>query len=99
MDLRYDVVVWIDLDRDGMGRDGRPKGRSSNPARVKNCLFSILSRLALCSTQPPMQWVPGTLSKGVKKLGREADYSPTNAYVKKTWIYTFTPHTSSRRRD
>jgi hypothetical protein len=29
---------------------------------------------------------------GVKRLGREADHSPpTNAKVKKTWIYTFTP--------
>jgi hypothetical protein len=30
-----------------------------------------------------------TLSAGVKRPGREADHSPpTNAEVKKTWIYT-----------
>jgi hypothetical protein len=36
--------------------------------------------------QPPIQWVPG----------READHSPTSGVqVKKTWIYTSTPHTPS----
>jgi hypothetical protein len=27
-------------------------------------------------TQPPIQWVPGTLSLGVKQMWREADHSP-----------------------
>jgi hypothetical protein len=32
----------------------------------------------------------------VKRQEREADHSPrTNAQVKKTWNYTFTPHTPS----
>jgi hypothetical protein len=32
------------------------------------------------------------LSPGVKRPGRDADYSPpTSAENKKTWIYTFTP--------
>jgi hypothetical protein len=36
------------------------------------------------STQPPTQWVPGALSQGVKRLGREADHSPlSSAEVKK----------------
>jgi hypothetical protein len=30
----------------------------------------------LRSTQPPIQWVPGALSPGVKRQGREADHSP-----------------------
>jgi hypothetical protein len=34
------------------------------------------SRPALGSTQLPIQWVPGTLSPGVKRQGREADHSP-----------------------
>jgi hypothetical protein len=38
----------------------------------------------------------GALSAGVKRPGREADYStPASAKVKKTWINTSTPHTSS----
>jgi hypothetical protein len=33
-----------------------------------------------------------TLSPGIKRPGREADYSPqTSAEVKNTWIYTSTP--------
>jgi hypothetical protein len=31
---------------------------------------------ALGPTQPPIQWVPGALSLGVKRPGREADHSP-----------------------
>jgi hypothetical protein len=43
-------------------------------------------------TQPPIQWVLGALSTGVKRPGREADHSPpTSAEVKKMWLYTATP--------
>jgi hypothetical protein len=71
---------------------GRSRGRSSSPGRVKNFLFPKLSRPALKSTQPPIQWVPGALSLGVKRPGREVDHSPpTSAEVKKMWIYTSTP--------
>jgi hypothetical protein len=43
-------------------------------------------------TQPPIEWVPGTLSPGVKRQGREADHStPASAEVKKMWFYTSTP--------
>jgi hypothetical protein len=77
---------------------GRPRGRSWNHGRVKNFLFSTSSRPALGSTEPPIQWVPGALFAGVKRLGREADRSPlTSAEVKKEWIYTSTPHTPSRQ--
>jgi len=42
--------------------------------------------------QPPIQWVPGSLSLGVEQLGHEADYSPPcSAEVKNSWSYTFTP--------
>jgi hypothetical protein len=41
------------------------------------------------STQPPVQCVPGDLSLGVKRSGRETDHSlPASAEVKKMWIYT-----------
>jgi hypothetical protein len=73
-------------------RAGRRRGRSSNPNKVKNDLFSTSCRLALGSTQPSTQWLPGALSPGVKRPGREADQSPpTNAEVNKMWIYTSTP--------
>jgi hypothetical protein len=49
------------------------------------------SRPALGPTQPRIQWASGTLSPEVKRPGREADHSPpTNAEVKKMWIYTST---------
>jgi hypothetical protein len=65
---------------------------SSSPGSVKNFLFSKSSTPALGSTQPPIQWVPGVLSPGVKQPGREANHSPpASAEVKKMWIYTSTP--------
>jgi hypothetical protein len=68
------------------------RGRSSSPGRVKNFLFSTVSRPALGSTQPPIQLVPGALSHRVKRQGRETDHSPAaNAEVKKMPIYTHTP--------
>jgi hypothetical protein len=40
------------------------------------------------STQPRIQWVPGTISLGVKRPGREADHSPpSSAEVKNAWSY------------
>jgi hypothetical protein len=40
----------------------------------------------------PNQWIPGTLSPGLKLSGRGADHSPpTDAEVKKMWLYTSTP--------
>jgi hypothetical protein len=46
-------------------------------------LIITASRPALGPTQPPIQWVPGALSLGVKRPGRKADHSPpTNAEVK-----------------
>jgi hypothetical protein len=52
----------------------------------------LMFRMALGSTQPPIQWVPGALSLGVKQLGREADNSPSSTVkAKNTWSYTSTP--------
>jgi hypothetical protein len=35
-------------------------------------LFTTASRMALGPTQSPIQWVPGALSLGAKRPGREA---------------------------
>jgi hypothetical protein len=41
--------------------------------------------------QPSIQWVPGALSLGVRRPGREADHSsPSSAGVKNAWNYTST---------
>jgi hypothetical protein len=39
-------------------------------------LFTTASRTALGPTQPPIQWVPESLSLGVKRPGGEACHSP-----------------------
>jgi hypothetical protein len=55
-------------------------------------LFTTASRTALEPTQPPIQWVPGAFSLGIKRPGCEADHSPpSSAEVKNTWSYTSTP--------
>jgi hypothetical protein len=54
--------------------------------------FSTVSRPALGPTQPPIQWVLGSFSPGLKQLGCEADHSPiSSAKVKNVWHYTSTP--------
>jgi hypothetical protein len=40
---------------------------------VKNFYFSM-SRPALGPTKPRIQWVPGALSPGVKRSGRETNH-------------------------
>jgi hypothetical protein len=46
-------------------------------------LFTTASRPALEPAQPPIQWVPGALSLGIKRLKREAHHSsPSSAEVK-----------------
>jgi hypothetical protein len=47
--------------------------------RVGIYLFATASRTALGPTQTIIQWVPGSLSLGVKRLGREADHSPPSS--------------------
>jgi hypothetical protein len=67
------------------GLDDRPVGVR---VPVGSKLFSTLCRPALGPNQPPIQWVAGTLSPGVKRPGREADHSRTSAKFKKISKYT-----------
>jgi hypothetical protein len=39
-------------------------------------LITSVSRPTLVPTQPPIKWVPGTFSLGVKQEDDEADHSP-----------------------
>jgi hypothetical protein len=89
----YIQVFSVVSTTTGYGLEDRGVGVPS-PGRVKNFLFA-LSIPALRTTQPPIQWVPGPLSPGVKLPGREVDHSPpTSAEVKK--IHAL-PHTPSWR--
>jgi hypothetical protein len=42
--------------------------------------------MALGPTQPPIQWVLGALSLGVKRPGHEADHSPPSSAEFKEWV-------------
>jgi hypothetical protein len=64
------VATSVGMSRDssvgivtGYGLDDRGGG-SLSPGRVNNFHFSISSRPALGSIQPPIKWVPGALSRG-----------------------------------
>jgi hypothetical protein len=47
--------------------------------RGKIFLYSTQSIPALGPNQPPIQWVSGALSPGVKRMGREGDRSPPSS--------------------
>jgi hypothetical protein len=51
-----------------------------------------MPRPALGSAQPPVQWVVGAFSLGIKQPECEANHSsPSSAKVKKCWSHTTTP--------
>jgi hypothetical protein len=51
-----------------------------------------VSRPAPGPNQPPIPWVPGAPSLGVKRWRRESNHSPpTGAEIKNEWSYTSTP--------
>jgi hypothetical protein len=54
----------------------RREHRGSIPDSGKIFLFFIVSRWNLRPTQPPIKWVPGALSSGMKRQERETDHSP-----------------------
>jgi hypothetical protein len=62
-------------------------------------LFTTASRTALGSTRPPIQWVPGALSLGIKRPRSEADHSaPSSAEVEeREELYLHSPYTPSWR--
>jgi hypothetical protein len=55
-------------------------------------LLATTPRQAQGATQPPIQWVLGALTPGIKGPGREVDHlPPASAEVKNGWSYTSTP--------
>jgi hypothetical protein len=86
LDVRQDSAVSI------VNKAGQLRGWSSSPDGGETFLISTSCRLVLGPTQPPIQWVLGTLSKGVKQLGLEASHQPpVSAKVKNMWICTSAP--------
>jgi hypothetical protein len=61
------------------GLDDRAIGVGS-PAGQRIFPLTCVFRPALGPTQPPVQWVPGVLSPGVKaRPGRDTDHSPPSS--------------------
>jgi hypothetical protein len=54
-----------------------PHGQISHHMSKKFRVFNL--KFPLWPTQPPNHWVPGALSLGVKRPGREADHSPPSS--------------------
>jgi hypothetical protein len=78
------MLLGYEMD-DGVSRVRFPEG-------LVIFLFITTSRPAPRPTQPPIQWVRGTLSLGVKWPGREADHlPPSSTEVKNAWNYTSAP--------
>jgi len=67
---------------------------SQFPQAKDNILFSKMPRVALGSSQCPIQWAMGATVTGEKQSGHEADHSsPYKAEVTYEWSYTSTsPH-------
>jgi hypothetical protein len=92
---KYFEILHLYIRRDSVVGIASDYGLDDQGVRVRvpvgPRMFSKSSRPALGSTQPPIQWVPGVFSSGVKRPGCEADHSlPASAEVKKMWIYTST---------
>jgi hypothetical protein len=96
------VPLLNELSRDSsvgiaLGYDRGSKVRF--PAGAGNFLFTTASRTDLGPTQPPIQWVPGALSLGVKQQVGEGDHSPPSSAEVNEWVelHLHSPNTSSWR--
>jgi hypothetical protein len=76
-------------------------GQGSIHGRAKRCFLTSQRPDQLWGpTQPPIQWVPGPLSPGIKRPGREADHSPpSSAEIKNGEAIQPRPRRSSRCDD
>jgi hypothetical protein len=76
-DTMHSLACWLE----NWGHNGRNK--------VTLFLVSVETWHVWSTWRISAKWVPGSLSPGVKRPGREVDHSPpTSAEVKKVWIYT-----------
>jgi hypothetical protein len=77
--LSFNLPSFLKQIRDGSVAIALGYGLDDRWWRLGILLFTTASRMALEPTQPPIQWVPGALSLGVKLLGREDDHSPPSS--------------------
>jgi hypothetical protein len=92
--LHWNENVFFPVLGDGYTQHGLDDwgSRVLCPVGLRIFLFTTESRTALEPTQPPIQWVPGAFSLGVKRQGCEADHPPhLVSRLKNAWSYTSTP--------
>jgi hypothetical protein len=94
VDVVYFVIDSVrNLSTNGIRLEGQRKNFGRYCTRDSNWELDIFSNFQSSHVshqnailQPPIQWVPGTLSLGVKRPGREADHSPTSSAEVKEWV-------------
>jgi hypothetical protein len=86
-----DVLLFMmHYDSDGL-RDARPEFDSLHEQDIS--LHCTPFRPGVGPTQPPLQWVPGSLSLGLKRSGREANHaSLCSAEAKNSEAISLLPH-------
>jgi hypothetical protein len=77
--IAFSIATGYGLDGPGCSQHGKIFLLSTEPKQAQG------------PTQPPVQWVPGTISKWVKQPGREADHSLPSSRGQEWWSYTSTP--------
>jgi len=80
------------MKNEGVAIAEKPISTPEPQQELEIFLFTITSKQALASTQPPIQWVPGAPSLWVKQLGCETDHLPLSSdKVKNARRYISTP--------
>jgi hypothetical protein len=89
LDLKLLVYYYMDM--------GWTIGVLGFDSRLRLGIFlsTAASRTVLGPTQPPIQWVPGVLSVGVKRLRLQADHSPPSSTEVKECVELYL-HSPSR---
>jgi hypothetical protein len=89
-DLCFMFIIISGKSRDGSVGIALGYGLYYRGSRVRFSAgagnFSLHQRVQNGPTQPPVQWVPGALSLGVKRSGREAHHSPPSSAEVKEWV-------------
>jgi hypothetical protein len=95
--FKYTIPIAPSFSQIKHSSAGLRVGRSGFDSRrgLRIFVFTTASKTALGPTQLPIRWVPGALSLGVMRPGREADHSPPSSSEVKEWVelYIHSPNT------